>query len=61
MARSSSYPAAPRSTATPRANEVGAYIEKYATQIERIAHSPASFGGTYSVPIHIELTKLRGH
>jgi PPOX class probable F420-dependent enzyme len=45
----------------PRANEVGAYIEKYATHIERIAHSPESFGGTYPVPVRIELTKLRGH
>ena len=45
----------------PRANEVAAYIEKYATHIERIAHTPESFGGTYPVPVRIELTKLRGH
>jgi PPOX class probable F420-dependent enzyme len=45
----------------PRAHLVGAYIEKYAGQIERIGHTPESFGGTYSVPIRIELTRLRGH
>ena len=45
----------------PRADQVGAYIEKYADHIERLAHTPQSFGGTYSVPIRIELTKLRGH
>ena len=45
----------------PRANQVGAYIEKYADHIERIAHTPESFAGTYPVPVRIELTKLRGH
>ena len=45
----------------PRANDVPAYIEKYADHIERIAHTPVSFAGTYSVPVRIELTKLRGH
>ena len=45
----------------PRAHEVGAYIEKYADQIYRIGHTPESFAGTYSVPIRIELTALRGH
>ena len=45
----------------PRANKVPAYIEKYATHIERLSHTPESFGGTYSVPVRIELTKLRGH
>ena len=45
----------------PRANKVPAYIEKYADHIERLAHTPESFGGTYLVPVRIELTKLRGH
>lgn len=44
-----------------RANELPAYIEKYAAHIERLSHTPESFAGTYSVPIRIELTKLRGH
>ena len=44
-----------------RAHEVPAYIEKYTSHIERLAHTPESFAGTYSVPIRIELTKLRGH
>ena len=43
------------------ANEVGAYVEKYADHIERIGHTPESFGESYSVPVRIELTKLRGH
>jgi PPOX class probable F420-dependent enzyme len=45
----------------PRAHQVGAYIEKYADHIERLAHTPESFGGTYSVPIRITLERLRGH
>lgn len=43
------------------ADQVGAYVEKYAEHIERIGHTPESFGAQYSVPIRIELTKLRGH
>jgi PPOX class probable F420-dependent enzyme len=45
----------------PKAHEVGAYVQKYAEHIERIGHTPESFGDDYSVPVRIELTKLRGH
>ena len=44
-AGSSCCPGAPRSTATARAHQVGAYIEKYADHIERLSHTPESFGG----------------
>ena len=45
----------------PPANEVGAYIQKYEDHIARIGHTPESFAAKYSVPVRIELTKLRGH
>ena len=45
----------------PAAHEVGAYIQKYEEHIERIGHTPESFAAKYSVPVRIELTKLRGH
>jgi PPOX class probable F420-dependent enzyme len=45
----------------PKTPEVGAYVQKYAEHIERIGHTPESFGDDYSVPVRIELTKLRGH
>jgi PPOX class probable F420-dependent enzyme len=45
----------------PKAHEVGAYVQKYADHIERIGHTPESFGADYSVPVRIELTRLRGH
>ena len=46
---------------TPPANELGAYVAKYADHIRRIGHTPESFAEAYSVPVRIELTKLRGH
>jgi PPOX class probable F420-dependent enzyme len=45
----------------PPANEVGAYVQKYADHIRRIGHTPESFAEAYSVPVRIELTRLRGH
>jgi PPOX class probable F420-dependent enzyme len=45
----------------PPANRVGAYVAKYADQIERIGHTPESFAEAYPVPVRIALTKLRGH
>jgi PPOX class probable F420-dependent enzyme len=45
----------------PRANQVGAYVAKYADQIERIGHTPDSFAEAYPVPVRIELSRLRGH
>ena len=45
----------------PGADEVERYLEKYGDDIARIGHTPASFAAKYSVPVRIELTKLRGH
>ena len=45
----------------PGAHQVGAYIQKYEDQIKRIGHTPETFAADYSVPVRIELTKLRGH
>lgn len=45
----------------PPANEALAYIEKYADHIRRIGHTPETFAQKYSVPVRIELTRLRGH
>jgi PPOX class probable F420-dependent enzyme len=45
----------------PPANEVGAYVQKYEDHIQRIGHTPETFAQKYSVPVRIELTKLRGH
>lgn len=45
----------------PSADQVGAYVAKYAEHIARIGLTPEQFGRRYSVPIRIELTRLRGH
>jgi PPOX class probable F420-dependent enzyme len=45
----------------PAADRVGAYVGKYAQHIERIGLMPEQFGQRYSVPVRIELTRLRGH
>jgi PPOX class probable F420-dependent enzyme len=45
----------------PPANEVKDYIHKYAIGLERIGMSPEAFAGSYSVPIRVDLTSLRGH
>lgn len=45
----------------PPANEAKAYIEKYAIGLERIGMSPEAFAASYSVPIRVQLTSLRGH
>ncbi len=45
----------------PGADRDEAYLAKYATQIERIGHTPETFAEQYSVPVTIRLTRLRGH
>ena len=45
----------------PPADQVPAYIQKYAAHIERIGLTPEQFGARYSVPVRIRLTRLRGH
>ncbi len=43
----------------PAADHLPAYVEKYATLIERLGATPAQFAGEYSVPIRITPTRLR--
>jgi PPOX class probable F420-dependent enzyme len=45
----------------PSADEVPEYVAKYAARIEGNNWTPASFAQQYSVPIRIELRRLRGH
>ena len=45
----------------PRADADKPYLAKYAADIDRIRHTPASFAQRYSVPVRIRLTRLRGH
>ena len=45
--------------ASPSADQLPGYVEKYATLIERLGADPASFAGEYSVPVRITPTKLR--
>ena len=45
----------------PSRERLAAYVEKYGAHITRIGFTPERFRERYSVPIHIELTGLRGH
>lgn len=45
----------------PSVAALGAYAGKYADGIRRIGHTPESMAATYSIPIRITLTRLRGH
>ena len=45
----------------PSAERLAAYVEKYGADITRIGFTPEEFRESYSVPIRIELTGLRGH
>src|SRR5262249_36948983 len=49
------------SEAEPSADQVPAYVEKYAEPIERNGWAPASFAEDYSVPIRVRFGSLRGH
>ena len=44
-----------------RADQHDAYAEKYAWGFERIGLTPAQFADKYSTPLHIRITKVRGH
>lgn len=46
---------------TSPASEVGAYVEKYAENIQSLGMTPEQFGQAYSVPIRVRPTALRGH
>jgi PPOX class probable F420-dependent enzyme len=45
----------------PPAHHVHAYVEKYTSGFHRLGLSPEQFAARYSVPISIQLTRLRGH
>ena len=46
---------------TPPANQMSAYLAKYAGGIQRIGMTPESFAQAYSVPIRFTPRTLRGH
>jgi PPOX class probable F420-dependent enzyme len=43
------------------ADRVDAYVEKYATSIQRIGLTAEQFAQRYSVPLRITITRVRGH
>ena len=45
--------------ASPSADQLPGYVEKYGALIERLGADPVSFAGAYSVPVRITPTKLR--
>lgn len=45
----------------PPVNAAEDYLDKYEQQIDRIGMTPEKFAERYSVPLRIELTRLRGH
>ena len=45
----------------PPADQVPAYVAKYADHIDRIGYTPETFAANYSVPIRVEPLDLRGH
>lgn len=45
----------------PAADANPGYLAKYAARIERIGMTPETFAERYSVPVRIELGRLRGH
>jgi PPOX class probable F420-dependent enzyme len=50
-----------RITDDPSADQVEEYLEKYAEPIERNRWTPASFAADYSVPLRIDVSRIRGH
>ena len=45
----------------PPANEVPDFLSKYEQHIARTGMTPESLARTYSVPVRIRLTRVRGH
>jgi PPOX class probable F420-dependent enzyme len=45
----------------PAADRNPAYLAKYAAHITRIGRTPETFAEQYSVPLRIELARVRGH
>lgn len=46
---------------TGSADRVAAYVKKYDWGLKRMRITPQQFAARYSVPIRIQLTKVRGH
>ena len=46
---------------SPPATGVAAFIEKYQAGIQRIGMTPESFAATYSVPLRVTPSRVRGH
>jgi PPOX class probable F420-dependent enzyme len=49
------------SAGDPPADDMPAYLEKYRDGIARIGMTPEVFARTYSVPIRISVSRVRGH
>lgn len=47
--------------AEPPADQHEAYLAKYADGMSQVSGSPAAFATTYSVPIRVRPTNIRGH
>ncbi|MFP4345234.1 MAG: TIGR03667 family PPOX class F420-dependent oxidoreductase [Anaerolineales bacterium] len=45
----------------PPANELAPYTEKYADDMQGLGMTPEEFAASYSVPIRVTPTKVRGH
>ena len=45
----------------PPADRASDYLAKYDAHIARIGMTPETFAERYSVPVRIDLTRLRGH
>jgi|SRR4051812_37075103 PPOX class probable F420-dependent enzyme len=43
------------------ADQLAPYVEKYGWGFERLRQTPEQFARKYSVPVAIELTRVRGH
>jgi hypothetical protein len=43
----------------PPADQIVAYLDKYHEDIERLGWTPAQFASLYSVPLRIEITRVR--
>ncbi len=44
----------------PPVDQQAAYVAKYGDNIGRLGMTPVAFAGEYSVPIRVQLTRLRG-
>ena len=45
----------------PRADQVPAYVERYAALIESLGWTPSSFAADYSIALRLRIERLSGH